>query len=297
MDSQLTKNGEGPDGSQKPRHGEPKAGAGVISLFVDGYIGEGIWQRGANDLPVLNVAVDYVVQNRGNISAEVLIVWLIVDSHRYSSETFRDLMPGSELDDSFSVSIEHDQNSIVEVEASCGNATSYWSDVVDAELPRRPKWTAAGLFVTPREGHIQSVYREIRSRVPFFSWILIRDWVSENIEYESDFESHDTEDFWQLGRETLETRTGDCEDFAILLCSLLRADGWSPDDVFVVVGENERLEHHAWGRIKVPIIGWYNIEPQLDGWNTFMGDLLSLSGYSASYSFNDQYFVDLSVNH
>jgi hypothetical protein len=264
-------------------------------LYVDGYVAGGVWQRGTNDLPTFNVAVNYVVQNRGNITAEMLTVWLLVDSHRYSSQAFRDLRPGSEQSDAFSALIEYDQEVMVGIEAICGNAASRWNQTVDVEFPRTPAWPISGLFVTPEEGQVQSVCRDIRSRGPFLSWIVIRDWVSVNIVYESDMDSRVAEDFWQLGKETLESRTGDCEDFAILLCSLLRADGWSAEDVFVVVGTNERLEHHAWVKIRVPVFGWYNIEPQLDGWNTLVGDLLSLSGYSACYSFNDQHFTDLNA--
>ncbi|HJX68828.1 MAG TPA: transglutaminase-like domain-containing protein, partial [Dehalococcoidia bacterium] len=53
----------------------------------------------------------------------------------------------------------------------------------------------------------------------------IRDWVAANIDYVSDEEQWGVEEYWQTPEETLSLQTGDCEDFAILLCTLLRAFG------------------------------------------------------------------------
>jgi len=78
-----------------------------------------------------------------------------------------------------------------------------------------------------------------------------------------------------------------------LLCSLLRADGWSANDVYVVLGKNKNDEYHAWVKIKIDLLlgsVWYNIEPQGNGWNTLIGDFLSLSGYEAICYFNDSQF-------
>ena len=33
--------------------------------------------------------------------------------------------------------------------------------------------------------------------------------------------------------------------------------------------------------------------PQLDGWNTVLGDYISLQGYTAAYNLNDRYFIEL----
>lgn len=51
-------------------------------------------------------------------------------------------------------------------------------------------------------------------------------------------------DFWQFPAETLALRTGDCEDQAILLCSLLRT-AVGPQEVFVTIGEYAGFGH-AW---------------------------------------------------
>ncbi|MGD2248553.1 MAG: transglutaminase domain-containing protein [Candidatus Methanofastidiosia archaeon] len=62
-------------------------------------------------------------------------------------------------------------------------------------------------------------------------------------------------DFWQLPSETIQWRKGDCEDVSILLCTMMRAAGVSPDNVRVVVGllrteEGEILGGHAWIEFK-----------------------------------------------
>jgi predicted transglutaminase-like cysteine proteinase len=119
------------------------------------------------------------------------------------------------------------------------------------------------------------------------NWMALRDWVGTNIQYRYDSEAYGRE-HWQLPKETISMRRGDCEDFSILLCSLLRADGWSSNNAFVIVGENNGA-YHAWVRIIWNGIE-YNIEPQVNGWNTLLGDFLDLSGYSAKYRFNDNQF-------
>jgi hypothetical protein len=73
-----------------------------------------------------------------------------------------------------------------------------------------------------------------------------------------------------------------------LLCSLLRADGWSPDSVYVIVGEQNN-QYHAWVKVIWNDIQ-YNIEPQGNGFAIAVGDILTLSGHNAKYYFNDEKF-------
>jgi len=117
------------------------------------------------------------------------------------------------------------------------------------------------------------------------NWIAFRDWIGNNIEYTIDYEVHGEDEYWQFPNETIQLRAGDCEDFSVLLCSLLRADGWSSDRVFVVFGEKEG-QYHAWVRVIWNDLQ-YNIEPQGNGFAIATGDVLSLSGYNAKYFFND----------
>jgi len=279
---------------QKPQDAGTSQTSGFAELKVDGYLVDDFWERGTDDLPVLIVTVNYVVENVGNVSAEVVTVEIALDAVYYSTKTVYDLQPNSEFTDSISFSVDYDESKTVGVEASYDNVTAYWSYAVDAELSRQPSWGMSKLFITPDEKYVKSAYKEIMSGAVFVHWMAIRDWVGRNVEYVSDYDSYGVGEYWQLGKETLESRTGDCEDFAILLCSLLRADGWSTEGVYVVVGQNKAGDYHAWVKIKIPWTTiWYNIDPQQDGWYTGPGDIIALHGYTAIYNFNDQYFIEL----
>ena len=61
--------------------------------------------------------------------------------------------------------------------------------------------------------------------------VLANEFVHRNIVYMSDEASHGESDYWQLPTETLRLGSGDCEDQAILLVSILKALG--VDSVFV----------------------------------------------------------------
>lgn len=281
------------NGTHDPQDAGTSQTTGFVALQVDGYLVDDFWERGTNDLPVLTVAVNYAIENMGNVSANIVTIEIALDSVYHSTKTIRDLLPNSEYTSSILFSVNYDQSKTVEVDVASENVTGSWNYTVDAELPRNPSLGMSKLFVTPNEQLVQSACNEILSGPVFVHWMAIRDWVGKNFEYVNDYNSHSIDEFWQLGSETLEMRTGDCEDFAILLCSLLRADGWGAEDVYVVIGQNEAEDHHAWVKIKIPLVGWYNIEPQRDGWYTLFGDYISLNGYSAIYNFNDQHFIEL----
>jgi hypothetical protein len=72
----------------------------------------------------------------------------------------------------------------------------------------------------------------------------IRNWVVDNIDYKSD-QGQWGGDYWQTPEETLSYRTGDCEDFAILLCSLFRAYGIPAERVYVTLGVDGSEDGHA----------------------------------------------------
>lgn len=289
IEPEQTSNG----GQRREQGNGASQSSGFVALQVNGNLTDDFWERGTNDLPTFTVVISYVVENVGNVSADVITIEIALDSVYYSTETLYDLLPNSEFVESISFSVEYDQSKTVEIEASCNDATGSWSYTVDAVLPRRFSWGVSRLFVTPDEVCVQSVYKEIAGAIFFVHWIAIRDWVGRNVNYVDDGDVHGVGEFWQLGKETLESRMGDCEDFAILLCSLLRADGWGAEDVYVVIGQNEAGDYHAWVKVKIPFVGWYNIEPQLNGWNTLLGDFFALHGFTAVYNFNDQYLIEL----
>lgn len=95
--------------------------------------------------------------------------------------------------------------------------------------------------------------------------------------------SRESYDFWQFPQETLATRMGDCEDMAILLCSLLRTR-LPESSVFVTVGDYSRYGH-AWvvvdGVVYDPAPANGHIPPSREG-----------HPYSPRFRFNDRIAFD-----
>jgi hypothetical protein len=127
----------------------------------------------------------------------------------------------------------------------------------------------------------------------------IRDWVATNIHYMSD-EERWGRDYWQTPEETLLYRTGDCEDFSILLCSLLRAYGIDAEQVYVALGVDGEEDGHAfliedWNHDGE----WQRIEPQAPAqfssrhtWFGLSNSDSRLDEYKITAAFNDQYCYD-----
>jgi len=264
-------------------------------LEVDGYLASGHWARNpTTDLPQYTGIVEYSIANIGNAGASSVRVTVRVDGAT-SVKSIPILEPQSTYRNSSSISVTYDSSEVFIVEATCSGSSDSDSVLVDANLPRSPEWTSSSsiteLFITPSENNVASTEDNVIENkfILLPNWVALRDWVGNNIDYKYDSETYGQSDYWQLPKETLQRGTGDCEDFSILLCSLLRANGWSANDVYVVIGEKGE-SCHAWVKINLGILGWYNIEPQADGWNTLVGDFLSLSGYDAICHFNDSQF-------
>jgi hypothetical protein len=164
-------------------------------------------------------------------------------------------------------------------------------NIVDTSISRVFNETSCFSFITPEDPSVINLRNEILQdsiAVLTPDWIKFRDWVGNRIEYREDSEIHGEIDFWQFANETIQLETGDCEDFSILLCSLLRSNGWETDSVYVVVGKQNNL-YHAWVRLIWNDIQ-YNIEPQGSGFELFIGDMTNLAGFEAICYFNDQKF-------
>jgi len=56
----------------------------------------------------------------------------------------------------------------------------------------------------------------------------ISEWISNNIKYKDDMVVWDKEDYYQSPSETLNLKTGDCEDYAILAYACLKKLGYKP---------------------------------------------------------------------
>lgn len=266
-----------------------------IRIHVDLNEQNSRWLRDeTTDLPVYASTMTYEVSNKGTATASDVQYLVYLDENLYFQDTISTLSSKEPYSDQFYIRTTYDSEQQITLTASCGDFSDSCSSTITATFPRSPFSDIMKLYITPNDSTIQDTAKEIQ-RNKFFlipDWIAIRDWVGNNIEYERDIDVHDVGDFWQLPRETLHSRKGDCEDFSILLCSLYRAVGWDEDEVYVVVGEKDG-NYHAWVKLNVDIIGWQNIEPQANGWSTFIGDFLTLSGYTAESNFNDIYSIDV----
>jgi transglutaminase-like putative cysteine protease len=255
-------------------------------LWVDGYLDE------ANS-PEGSYAIAYSVSNLGNATAENVTLTAIVDGEEQANQ----LIPSLEISDSANYSLVISATSgelhIVSLQVSCEDSADAYSFSFGTDVPRafsdNPELVK--LFVTPREPSVVALKNEVLKDAPLKlnDWIALRNWVGNNIQYRHDDAVYGVRDYWQFGKETVSLRTGDCEDFAILLCSLFRAAGYSPDEVYVVIGKNAN-GYHSWVKINLGTLGWYNLEPQENGLATLVGDFLTLSDYQALYEFNDQQF-------
>lgn len=157
-----------------------------------------------------------------------------------------------------------------------------------------PRWLdedVAKLYITPNNPQIKELEKSI---IGWPRWFFLCNWVALNIKYQYDVNVHGVSEYWQLPSETLQLRTGDCEDFAILLCSLYRATGYDENSVFVVVGPTNDLGKafygeawHAWVRINIGGV-WTDIEPQDP--TVVLGMLVNSALFNAVYQFNDVHF-------
>ncbi|MBN1358019.1 transglutaminase domain-containing protein [Candidatus Bathyarchaeota archaeon] len=261
----------------------------IAVLRVDGYLDE------ANS-PEGYYTIAYSVSNLGNATAQNVTLTTAVDG-----ETQDKLIQSLSVSDTANyyrvVSTVIDELHVVQVQASCEDSADFYSFSFGADVLRSfsDKPELVKLFVTPREPSLVALKDELieEGLINVKDWIALRNWVGNNIQYEHDDDVHGVRDYWQFGEETVALKTGDCEDFSILLCSLLRAAGYSPDDVYIVIGKNQN-GYHAWVKINLGSLGWYNLEPQENGFATLVGDFLTLSDYQAIYEFNDQQFHQIS---
>ena len=261
-------------------------------LEVAGRVAGGYWIRNeTTDLPEYVSAIAYSISNVGNKAADSVDITIKNGEAVYSTRTLQLLAADSRAAYELTATTSYDAHVVMSIQALCTDSSDSYSLSIGQAFPRY--WSADStmkLFITPKESNLVRMRNEIVNYKFFLlpNWIAIRDWIGNNIEYRDDSVVHGTGEFWQFSKETLTLGTGDCEDFAILVCSLLRAYDYSPNDVYVVIGKKgEAL--HAWAKVNLGVLGWYNLEPQQNGWSTLIGDFLSLSGYQAVYEFNEVY--------
>lgn len=79
----------------------------------------------------------------------------------------------------------------------------------------------------------------------------IQAWIIRNIKYTTDEKAWDVNEYWQTAKETLELRTGDCEDMHVLFYVLARKLGISSSRLMlfagtVKLGAGARTGGHCW---------------------------------------------------
>ena len=233
------------------------------------------------------------VYNLGSANASDVHVTLTVNDVVIEDFVLPLLVSDEYYRDEFSVSVRFDESKQVMLTAFCENSSDNATIQMRVTLDRASFNSQSGkLYITPDDPLVLQTLANITTNPLIPDWIEIRDWVANNIEYTVDSEVHGVREFWQFPNETLTLRTGDCEDFSILLCSLLRANGWSEEEVYVVLGAKDE-QYHGWVKLNVDAIGWQSLEPGAGALNTLVGDFLSLSGFNAMYMFNDIYFETL----
>jgi len=190
----------------------------------------------------------------------------------------------------------------IRAEARCGNITSDWSSgktitIEPESLSRQPEGQPEAMmsYITPEDPQIRIAVEDILSgswRWAYNDFNALREWVSTHVSYVYDQSVHGTSEYWQLPAETLNLGTGDCEDFAILLCTLLRAYGVPSDQVYVVCAYSEGAEHgHAFLFERWYKGIWRAIEPQAGVWHVFAIGDIDPSEYDRFYCFNDQGYL------
>lgn len=119
-----------------------------------------------------------------------------------------------------------------------------------------PSWNLSD-YIRPYEQEVMELAEAIGLK-PFLSHPLENAriayyWVSENIRYMYDEQRWGSDEYWQLPSTTIKLGTGDCEDQAILLASLLRALKLPRQNVRLVIGPTAHGNYHAWIEIKLPL--------------------------------------------
>ena len=273
-----------------------------VVLKVDGGVTNGYWTRDVTtDLPDYESTVSYSVSDVGNRDASSVNISISIDGKPYSSNVIPSITTSNSYSSSFSYSTPYDQTNIVLIRVNCQDSSDSYTLSIGSTFPSSPyassgfSPTIAEFFVTPNEQNLVATKNSIlKSR--FFldpDWTALWEWVGSHIKYETE----DSASYhWQFPKDTLQSKYGMCADYSTLLVSLYRDGVFGPNDTYVVLGTNQYGKGHAWVIVRLPVVGWYTLDPQENGGFllNLIGNPFFVSGYTAQYEFNDQQFLTIS---
>jgi predicted transglutaminase-like cysteine proteinase len=196
----------------------------------------------------------------------------------------------------------------IRVKVRCGEIVSDFSPgkvvmIGSSVLSRSPRSIPhqAVKYITPHDEEIEKLVDSILNsnwRRSYNDFDALRQWVSSNVRYKTDYKVHGVSDYWQLPIETIEYGTGDCEDIAILMCTFLRAAGIPDNEVYVTIGRSQSAGgSHAYLFERCSKGIWSMMEPQVDPSTSVL--TFQFLDYAMTYDysddiicFNDKYYFD-----
>jgi predicted transglutaminase-like cysteine proteinase len=143
-------------------------------------------------------------------------------------------------------------------------------------------------LVTPGDPLVKQGVQEALAPTPGYSeFESIKRWAISHCAYKTDADNYGVPDYWATPAESITRGCGDCEDFAILLCSLLRAYGVPADEVYAAVGYTPEGEAHAWLVEKYYTGIWRKLDTQSASSYGVPIDSPELLGFTTTECFND----------
>jgi len=270
------------------------------------------WTRDpTSGIPSQKTVIEYSITNLGDYSLENLELTIKENGIITDSKIIPYISSGEIYTDYHTLYINYDSSTEFEIITSKGIVQKrYFEEIVPQNFDRCPYQLnfkpeeIIKFYITPNDPIVRQTLAQILEESPNYipEWIAVRDWVANNIDYDPkedfDFYHHGRYEYFQFPRETILSGLGDCEDFSILLVSLLRANGWSTDHVYTVVGHKwteflpfEEPCGHSWVMVKIGF-DWYRLDPQGGILRTGIGDALGLYDYTADFLFNDEEIIE-----
>jgi predicted transglutaminase-like cysteine proteinase len=159
-----------------------------------------------------------------------------------------------------------------------------WTAVMARDWARDSEWDLQCSNNIGRPCHLNAWERfltALKDRSPRMQLVQVNRYINR-IQYVSDQKAWGTRDYW-AGPGEFFANGGDCEDFAIAKYFSLRALGFAPEDMrLVVLNDSDRDLVHA-----VLVVDWQGQEIVLDNLNDRIRSWDEVANYHAVYSINE----------